>query len=68
VENFNDIADWKPKKLRTLRNNLNNRLASFKTSGEKAKDLQKGNKLSGLGETECQTLLKQVTTLLKNQK
>ncbi len=68
MKNFEDMSEWKPKKLRTLRNNLNNRLSSFKTSAENAKELQSSNVLHGLDEAKCKELLKEVTTLLKNLK
>jgi hypothetical protein len=68
VKNFEDMSEWKPKKLRTLRNNLNNRLSSYKSSGDNAKNLQPSHMLYGLDESQCKELLKQVTTLLKNQK
>ncbi len=54
--------------MRTLRNNLNNRLESYKTSGDNAKPLQTSHALYGLSEEGCQELLKKVTKLLKTQK
>jgi hypothetical protein len=68
VKNFEDLSDWKPKKLRTLRNNLNNRLSSFKSSGDSAKDLQQSHMLHGLEEGQCKELLQKVTKLLKEAK
>ena len=68
MKNFEDMSEWKPKKLRTLRNNLNNRLSSFKSSGDNAKALQSSHMLYGLDESQCKTLLKEVTTLLKDAK
>jgi len=68
VEKFENLEEWSPKRMRTLRNNLNNRLASYKASGEKAKSLQASHALYGLSEDDCKELLKRVTTLLKSQK
>ncbi len=62
---FENLKDWKPKKLRILRNNLNNRLSSFASKGEDAKDLQKSNMLYGMSEEACTALLTEVKTLLK---
>jgi hypothetical protein len=66
-EKFNDLDTYSPKKLRTLRNNLNNRLAHFQGSGDKAKDLQPSHRLYGLDEVTCAELLKKVQELLKAQ-
>ncbi|PIK16204.1 hypothetical protein [Halobacteriovorax sp. JY17] len=68
MKKFEDLAEWSPKKMRTLRNNLNNRLESYKTSGDNAKPLQTSHALYGLSEEGCQELLKKVTKLLKTQK
>lgn len=68
MEKFSDLQEWSPKKIRTLRNNLNNRLESYKTSGDNAKPLQASHALYGLSQEDCQELLKKVTTLLKSQK
>jgi len=65
-EKFNDIESYSPKKLRTLRNNLNNRLAHFQGSGDKAKDLKPSHRLYGLDEVTCKELLEVVQKLLKN--
>ncbi len=59
-EKFNDLDSYSPKKLRTLRNNLNNRLAHFQGHGDKSKELKASHKLHGLNEEECQELLKRV--------
>lgn len=66
-EKFNDLDSYSPKKLRTLRNNLNNRLAHFQGSGDRPKDLQPSHRLYGLDEVTCSELLKKVQELLKNQ-
>jgi nitrate reductase alpha subunit len=61
---FDNIQDWTPKKLRTLRNNLNNRLASFKSLRIEPKELQKSHMLYGLEEHQCRELLSEVQKLL----
>ncbi len=60
------IHEWSPKRLRTLRNNLNNRLSSYKL-GDKPKDLQASHVLFGLEEGECKELLTKVQTLIKER-
>ncbi len=61
-----DLKTLSEKKLRTLRNNLNNRLESFKKDADSPKPLQASHALYGLSEKECQDLLKQVLELLKS--
>ncbi len=53
----NNLPEMSPKQLRTLRNNLNNRLATFKEKGEGAQSLQKSHRLAGMTEGQCQELL-----------
>ena len=67
MDSFENLNEWGPKKLRTLRNNLNNRLTSFENQGADAKSLQKSNMLFGLGEDQCSELLKKVQAILKKQ-
>ena len=50
---------------RTLRNNLNNRIASFKEKGDNAKELQKSHALYDMDYEECFELLEKVKKLLK---
>lgn len=64
LEKFNDLDSYSPKKLRTLRNNLNNRLAHFAGHGDKAKELKPSHKLYGLDQNQCEELLKQVRAQL----
>lgn len=68
MKDFNDISSWTEKKLRTLRNNLNNRLESFKKDGDAAKVLQASHKLYGLTEKQCKDLLDKVRTTLSGKK
>ncbi|MBY0517210.1 MAG: hypothetical protein K2P81_09890 [Bacteriovoracaceae bacterium] len=62
-----DLTELSPKKLRTLRNNLNNRLESFSTSGEGAKELQKSHVLFGKTEGECAQMLIDVLREIKRR-
>lgn len=62
-----DLTAFTPKKLRTLRNNLNNRIESFGTHGEGAKELQKSHMLAGKTEGECKALLQSVLREMKRR-
>lgn len=53
------------KKLRTLRNNLNNRLESFTKGGEK--NLPPSHMLHGLERKDCDELLKKVHAEMKRR-
>jgi len=63
-KNFADLESYSPKKLRTLRNNLNNRLAHFSGHADKPKELASSHKLYGLEEEECKLLLNKVQKLI----
>tara|TARA_R110000868_G_scaffold68518_4_gene202553 strand:+ start:217 stop:429 length:213 start_codon:yes stop_codon:yes gene_type:complete len=60
------IHEWSPKRLRTLRNNLNNRLSSYKL-GQSPKSLQASHVLYGLEEGQCNELLQKVQAILKER-
>lgn len=64
---LNNLSEWTPKKLRTLRNNLNNRLESFKKDSENPKELQASHILHGLSYKECQELLTKVKSVLSKE-
>ena len=55
MTNIKDLAEMTDKKLRTLRNNLNNRLTSFEKGGEK--NLPPSHMLSGMDLNGCKALL-----------
>ena len=57
-KDYADLSDFSDKKLRTLRNNLNNRLSSFKAGNEK--HLPPSHMLSGMDEGDCKNLLGKV--------
>ncbi len=65
MKDLAELSSWSPKQLRTLRNNLNNRLSSFELKSEKIVELQKSHVLFGKGERECKELLQQVLQVIK---
>jgi len=65
---FAQLETWTPKKIRTLRNNLNNRIESFKKDGEGTKELQKSHMLFGLDAGECRELLTRAQKIIKETK
>ncbi len=67
MKNFEDLDTYSPKKLRTLRNNLNNRIAHFEGHGDQPNDLRPSHKLYGLDEVQCRELLKEVSKLLSTK-
>lgn len=62
-KDYTDLSSLSDKKLRTLRNNLNNRLESFKRGGEKK--LPPSHMLFSLDEDECKAILVQVHEEMK---
>lgn len=58
MKDYSDLTTFADKKLRTLRNNLNNRLATFK--GVSQKSLPPSHMLHGMDEGDCKTLLERV--------
>lgn len=65
MKDYNDLGELTDKKLRTLRNNLNNRLESFKSGKEK--HLPPSHMLHGLDEKMCKDLLKRVHDEMKER-
>jgi hypothetical protein len=65
MKDYSDLSAFSDKKLRTLRNNLNNRLESFKKGNEKT--LPPSHMLSGVDESKCQELLISVQQEMKNR-
>lgn len=65
-EHLENLKTYTPKKLRTLRNSLNNRIESIKENGEDgASKLSASHRLYGLEIHDCEALLKQVRKQLK---
>lgn len=64
-KDYKDLSELADKKLRTLRNNLNNRLESFKKGGEKS--LPPSHMLHGLDDGECRSLLEKVHAEMKQR-
>lgn len=58
MKDYSDLTEFSDKKLRTLRNNINNRLEAFKkhTAGH----LPPSHMLSGMEEGDCVSLLERV--------
>lgn len=64
-KDYKSLKEITDKKLRTLRNNLNNRLESFKKGGEKA--LPPSHMLHGMDEAECKTLVERIFAEMKKR-
>lgn len=62
---YTNLVELTDKKLRTLRNNLNNRLESFSKGNEK--HLPPSHMLHGLDARECQELLQKVHAEMKRR-
>lgn len=62
---YKNLPELSDKKLRTLRNNLNNRIESFTRGGEK--HLPPSHMLYGLDEADCKSLLKEVHAEMKRR-
>jgi hypothetical protein len=68
MKDYSNLSTLTDKKLRTLRNNINNRLVSFKSNSEKSlKALSPSHMLHGLDEGQCKTLLERVFKELKTR-
>jgi hypothetical protein len=65
MKDYSNLSTLTDKKLRTLRNNLNNRLEAFKL--ENQKKLPPSHMLYGLEESDCKELLKRVHAEMKNR-
>jgi len=65
MKDYSDLTTLTDKKLRTLRNNLNNRLEAYKSGN--IKNLPPSHMLHGLDESQCKELLKRVQDELKNR-
>ena len=66
MKDYSDLKTLDDKKLRTLRNNLNNRLQAFKQSAG-PKHLSPSHMLHGLEEGDCKALLEKVQTEIKTR-
>ena len=65
MKDYKDLKEFPDKKLRTLRNNLNNRLVSFEKGGEKA--LPPSHMLHGMDLKACKDLLVKVHGEMKKR-
>ncbi|WPU65807.1 hypothetical protein [Peredibacter starrii] len=65
MKDYSDLSEFSDKKLRTLRNNINNRLESFGRGGEK--NLPPSHMLHGMDDGDCRELLTRVLSEMKNR-
>ncbi len=65
MKDYSDLTGFSDKKLRTRRNNINNRLEAFQKGGEKK--LPPSHMLYGLEEGDCKKLLDDVYTEMKRR-
>ncbi len=65
MKDYSDLKDFTDKKLRTLRNNINNRLEAFKKGGEK--NLPPSHMLHGMDDKKITELLARVQKELKKR-
>ncbi len=65
MKDYKDLSILNDKKLRTLRNNLNNRLQAF--ANNSAKSVPPSHMLHGLEEGDCKSLLTRVSEELKTR-
>jgi hypothetical protein len=63
MKDYTNLTAFSDKKLRTLRNNINNRLVSFK--GVSVKNLPPSHMLHGMDEGQCKALLERIYKELK---
>lgn len=64
-KDYSDLSELTDKKLRTLRNNINNRLVAFEKGGEK--NLPPSHMLFGYEANECKKLLERIYAEMKNR-
>ena len=65
------LSEKTPKQIRTIRNNLNNRIASFEQEmklGKSLPVLSASHMLHGLDLKECRIFLEAAKKIIKNQK
>lgn len=65
MKDYSDLSTLTDKKLRTLRNNINNRLEAFSKGGEK--HLPPSHMLHGLDQADCEALKERVFIELKRR-
>ena len=65
MKDYKDLTELTDKKLRTLRNNLNNRLVTLRAGKEK--HLSPSHMLHGYDEKGCSDLLARVLTAIKKR-
>lgn len=66
MKDYSDLSTFSDKKLRTLRNNINNRIVAF--NNNTAKNLPPSHMLNGMELKDCKDLLEKVLKEFKNRK
>ncbi len=66
MSDFKDLSAFTDKKLRTLRNNLNNRMESFKKTDD-GKKISPSHMLHGMDAGQCKDLLEKVQKEMKKR-
>ncbi len=64
-KDYSNLSNLLDKKLRTLRNNLNNRLESFRRGSDKP--VAPSHMLHGMDESECKSLLEKIQIEMKKR-
>lgn len=67
MKDYTNLSEFSDKKLRTLRNNLNNRLESFKKGEKELKHLSPSHMLHGLEEAQCKDLLTRIQSEMRKR-
>ena len=67
MKDYSNLSILNDKKLRQIRNNINNRLESFKKSGDNAKPLASSHMLSGMDEAACLALQERIFKEMKKR-
>ncbi len=65
MKDYSDLSAFNDKKLRTLRNNLNNRLQAFQKGS--AGHLPPSHMLVGMEEGDCKSLLEKVQSEMRKR-
>jgi hypothetical protein len=67
MKDYSNLTILNDKKLRQIRNNINNRLESFKKGEDKVKALSPSHMLSGMDEAACLALQERIFKEMKKR-
>ncbi|HXH29888.1 MAG TPA: hypothetical protein VNJ01_03680 [Bacteriovoracaceae bacterium] len=67
MKDYSDLTAFPDKKLRTLRNNLNNRMETFRKGEKDVKALPPSHMLHGMEENQCKELLGKIQVEMKKR-